>query len=95
MDLLNQKGLLLAICLTGAALLLAADEGESDKDRPSSQLGTDESLEVKSELTNVKIEQPAEQAQDTTQRNQATDLKPLELRERIRAHANIDLPQDI
>ncbi|MCY4130451.1 MAG: hypothetical protein OXG15_14550 [Gammaproteobacteria bacterium] len=95
MDLLNQKGLLLAICLVGA-VLLAADEDQSDEAPQKSRLSTDDIHESQSEKTPVdEDDPPTGPVRDTKQSSQATELKPLELKERIRAHANIDLPQDI
>ena len=94
MDLLNQKGVLLAVCLVGA-LLLTADEDRSDEAPQPSQLATDDVQERESEETSENDDPIAGPDQDTTQSSHATELKPLELNERIRAHANIDLPQDI
>lgn len=94
MDLLNQKGLLLAICLIGA-VLLAADEDQPEEAPQPTQLATEDIHEPESEKTPINEDPPTGPAQDMTQTSQATELKPLELKERIRAHANIDLPQNI
>lgn len=94
MDLLNQKGVLLAFCLIGAVLLVA-DEDQSDETPQPSQLETKVVEERESEEISVNNEPPTGPDQDTTQSSHTTELKPLELKERIRAHANIDLPQDI
>ena len=94
MDLLNQKGVLLAICLIGTVLLVA-DEDQSDEASQPSQLETNNSQASESEEISVDNDPLTGPAQDTTQSGHPTELKPLELKERIRAHANIDLPQDI
>ena len=94
MDLLNQKGLLVVICLVGA-VLLAADEDQSDEAPKPSQMSIEEVQEREPEETPVNKNPSAEPAHVTMPSSQTTELKPLELKERIRAHANIDLPQDI
>lgn len=85
------RALVAAIGLVGAVLLVA-DEQKSDE---TPQPVSDKVLDVESEETAVTDDAPIEAAKSTMESNQANELKPLELKERIRAHANIDLPQDI
>ena len=91
MAILSRKKVLLAICIVGA-VLLAADEQKSDEaPRPVN----DEIQELTPAETTVDDDARTEPAEATEKSNQVNELKPLKLKERIRAHANIDLPQDI
>ena len=94
MDLLNPKRALITVSLLGA-MLLTADESEPGESSERLPKKTDAEQELSSTDSSVTKESPQEPTQTKTSSSQATDLKPLELRERIRAHANIDLPQDI
>ena len=94
MDLLNRKATLLTVCLLGAMVLVADDdESEDTPQQPNEK--TQVAIEPNSPETPVENESISEPAHSNTQSSQSTELKPLELQERIRAHANIDLPQDI
>ncbi|MCY3859585.1 MAG: hypothetical protein OXG25_11835 [Gammaproteobacteria bacterium] len=94
MDLLKPKNALIGVCLLGAALI-SADENLHD-DEPKRLEQTAENVQAsKSTNSSVEKEPTPEPTGNKTPNRQATDLKPLELKERIRAHANIDLPQDI
>lgn len=90
MDLLKRKANLLTICLLGA-MVLVADEDESEE-TPQER---DEKIERAVEPNSPENNPASEPAPSPTRSTQSTELKPLELQERIRAHANIDLPQDI
>ncbi|MCY4095337.1 MAG: hypothetical protein OXG05_09475 [Gammaproteobacteria bacterium] len=94
MDLLNAKKALVSVCLLGAVLLVA-DENGSDEVPVRLKQNAEQAQELKTTVSSDKKEHSQETTQSKTPSNQATDLKPLELKERIRAHANIDLPQDI
>ena len=94
MDLLNPKKALISVCLLGA-LLLVADENGSDEVPKRLEQRAENVQGRKSADSNNKNETSPETTQTKTVSSQATDLKPLELQARIRAHANIDLPQDI
>lgn len=94
MDLLKRKQLLLMLCLLGAPLVVA-DENQSDEVQQTSEHETNKELELKSTEPSVENNPSEEPVRSTTHASPATELKPLQLKERIRAHANIDLPQDI
>lgn len=94
MDLLNQKAVLLTICLLGNVALVA-DEDQLDESSPQSEQETNAVLEPKVSKDSDKNDSTPEPAQSKTQTSQPSELKPLVLNERIRSHANIDLPQDI
>ena len=94
MDLLNRKRALMSVCLIGA-VLLGADEDQSDETTQRSETKTETVLAPSSPQTSVKDDAAVEPVQSQKQSSQSSELKPLILRERIRAHANIDLPQDI
>ncbi len=94
MDSLKLKQPLLMLCLLSASLLVA-DENEPDEAQQTSEHETNKELELKSTEPSVENNPSEENVQSPTHASPATELKPLELKERIRAHANIDLPQDI
>lgn len=97
MDILNRKTILATICLLSAVALIA-DEDQSETtpqlagEAPEAVL---EPTSPKTTETTDKEDTDAESVQSATQTSQSIELKPLVLKERIRAHANIDLPQDI
>ena len=94
MDLLNRKRVLMTVCLLGA-FGLSADEHQSEETPQEPEQETQKVLEPMSTETSDQDQSSPEPIQSTTQTSQSTELKPLFLTERIRAHANIDLPQDI
>ncbi|MCE2406150.1 MAG: hypothetical protein J4G19_01415 [Pseudomonadales bacterium] len=94
MALLDRKQPLLLLCLLSASLLVA-DENKSDEAQQMSEPEAEKVVELKSEEPIIENDRSKEPVQSPTQASPNTELKPLELRERIRAHANIDLPQDI
>lgn len=94
MDLLRSKRVLIAIAVVGA-MLLTADENDSGETSERLQQHTEEAQVPASTDSTANKDSSPEPKQTKTIATQATDLKPLELQERIRAHANIDLPQDI
>lgn len=84
----------MSVCLIGA-VLLGADEERSDETTQRSEKKTETVLAPNPPQTSVKDDAAVEPVPSQTQSRQSSELKPLILRERIRAHANIDLPQDI
>ena len=73
---------------------MAADEQKSDEvPRPVNDEVQEQELTPAETTANDDV--LTEPAEATEKGNQVNELKPLELKERIRAHANIDLPQDI
>lgn len=97
MDILNRKAVLVACCLLSAVVLIA-DENQSETAPQPAGETTEAVIEPKSPKTTKTTDMEdttAEPVQSTPQTGQPTELKPLVLKERIRAHANIDLPQDI
>lgn len=95
MDLLSRKEALLTICLLGAACL-SADENQSDEAPQPSQRAEEVALDDDKPTEPSDKKAPvSEPAETKTPSAPSAKLKPLELKERVRAHANIDLPQDI
>lgn len=94
MDILNRKAVQVACCLLSAVVLIA-DENQSETAPQPAEETTEAVIEPKSPKTTDTEDTTAEPVQSTPQTGQPTELKPLVLKERIRAHANIDLPQDI
>ena len=95
MDLLSRKEVLLTICLFGS-LALVADEDQPMETPQQTEQETKATLApASSKETSDKTDSANEPIQPPLETNQSSELKPLVLKERIRAHANIDFPQDI
>lgn len=93
MDLLKIVRIGVFTALLGSPATLAEEEAPPAPADASAQETQQQSDDATATAT------PAQDSQTATQsaspNAQPKELKPLELKERIRAHANIDLPQDI